>query len=154
MGVGRSASSTRARTSIRWLARILAVLGALLFATMIFGQVFELRESPMPFVLDGAPLGTYAQPTQLMLLTYIAANVLFLVGAVLVFPWEATAARVLLAAGVIQILLLAKQFLDSTFPRGNLVIAMVIAVLPPLVIGGLLLAINRRAQHARSSTSG
>jgi len=140
----------------RWTARGLAVIGALLSIFIIMNVVTELRALQLPFVLDGAPFGTYEQTTQLNLLTFGAAEALFLVGAILAFRWEATAARILLVTGVVQLFLLTPHWSDPTFPRANLVWGLAIGVLPPLIIGGLLLAIRRasRPPHQLSRDQG
>ncbi len=151
MDVCHPARASRVCTAMRLLTRILAVLGGLLSILIILGVVGELRGLQQPFVLDEAPFGTYAQPTQLSLLTFGAAEALFLVGAALTFRWEAAAARILLLAGGVQIVGLIPRLLDSTFPRMNIVQALVLAVLPPLIIGGLLLVSNRLPQPEHMS---
>ncbi|MBI2952842.1 MAG: hypothetical protein HYY30_00895 [Chloroflexi bacterium] len=143
MDDGYAPPSRRVRPAVRWLARILSLLGALLSAFIILGLIGELRGVPMPFVLDGAPFGTYAQPTQLSLLTFGVANTLFLLGAILAFRSEAAAGGILLFAGIAQIFLWFVHLLDPTFPRGNLAAGLALAVLPPLIIGGLFLTVAR-----------
>ena len=90
-------------TGIRVMAKLLAGIMILIYG---FALVSILEggpsHTPLPFVLEGAPFGTYAQSTQLGLLTMGAGWVLSLVGAILLFWWERTAAGILIAASIVQ----------------------------------------------------
>ena len=86
-------------TAIKVMARILAGIMILIYGFALVSIAGELR-NPLPFVLAGAPFGTYSQSTQLGLLTLSAGWGLSLVGATLLFWWERTAAGFLIAASI------------------------------------------------------
>ena len=78
-------------TAIRVMARILAGIMILIYGFALV-SILEGGHNPLPFVLEGAPFGTYRQSTQLGILTLGAGWGLSLVGAILLFWWERTAA--------------------------------------------------------------
>jgi hypothetical protein len=102
-------------------------------------------------VLPGAPFGTYAQNTQLGVFTLGAGFALALVGAGLAFRWERLAAKLLIAAGVVQGCLWAIASQDTTRPDGlkGVGMSVLVFVLPPLVTASLLL-VHSRADDAGS----
>src|ERR1039457_689256 len=91
-------------TAIRVMARILAGIMILIygFALVSILEGGPSAHNPLPFVLEGAPFGTYEQSTQLGILTVGVGWGLSLVGAILLFWWERTAAGILIAASIVQ----------------------------------------------------
>ena len=127
-------------TAIRVMARILAGIMILIYG---FALVSILgggsAHNPLPFVLEGAPFGTHAQSTQLGMLTLAAGWVLSLVGAILLFWWERTAAGILIAASIVQTFLWGIWLLNHAMPTKSLWGDMVVFILPPFVTAILLL---------------
>jgi hypothetical protein len=143
---------------IRWTARSLAAIGVP-FCGFCVGGVFidayfgPVRR-PMPFVLEGAPFGTHAQSTHLGILTLGAGFVLSFVGVILAFRWEAIAARILLASGVVQTFLWAMWLRDRTAPSYSHWDQLTLSALPPFVIAILLLVISRSPSQTQGSAGG
>jgi hypothetical protein len=126
--------------AIRVMARILAgimilIYGFCLVSIIAGGPV----HNPLPFVLEGAPFGTFEHNTQLGLLTLGAGWGLSLVGAILLFWRERTAAGILIAASIVQIFLCGVGLLNHAMPTDSLWGGMVVFVLPPTVTAILLI---------------
>jgi len=142
-------------TAIRVIARILAGIMILIYG---FALVSILEggpsHNPLPFVLEGAPFGTYEQNTQLGLLTGGAGWGLSLVGAILLFWWERTAAGILIAASIVQTFLWGVYLLNHAMPTNSLRGQLVAFVLPPFVTAILLLIRLRNPLHAQELADG
>jgi hypothetical protein len=131
---------------IRWTMGALASAGVLVNG---FG-LLSILAGPhglqrLPFVSPGAPFGTYAQDTQLGILTLAAGFALLFVGAALAFRSQRMAARTLIAGGVVHLFLLRIQQLDTTQPHDNgFIVFPILFVLAPFALASLLLVISRR----------
>ena len=136
--------------AIRVMARILAGIMILVYG---FALVSILgggsAHNPLPFVLEGAPFGTHAQSTQLGMLTLAAGWVLSLVGAILLFWRERTAAGILIAASIVQTFLWGIWLLNHAMPTDSLQGQMFVFTLPPFVTAILLLITLRNPLHAQ-----
>ena len=131
-------------TAVKVVARILAVIMILTYGFALLCMKYEgtppAPNAPvMPFVLKGAPFGTFEHNTGLGLLTVMVGWGLSLVGAVLLFWWERTAAGVLIAASIVQTFLWGIWLLNHAMPAGSLRGQLVTFVLPPFVTAILLL---------------
>ena len=130
------------RTVAAIMARILAGIMILVYI-VIYGFALMYRgpshHPPLPFVLEGAPFGTYENGTQLGLLTLGAGCGFSLLGAILLFWWERTAAGILIGASIVQTFLWGIWFLNHAMPTKSLWVQMVVVVLPPSVTAILLL---------------
>jgi hypothetical protein len=140
----------------RRLALGLAALGGLTGLAGMAPAVWEAWTFRYPLVLPGAPAGTYAQPTLVMMLGVLANGLLLAAAGLLAFRRPGVAGLLFVAAGG-QVLwsVLRSRAQDPTFPPGNVGAAIVAAALPALVAGALLLATwwaGRR--HGRPSGPG
>jgi hypothetical protein len=127
-------------TAIRVMARILAGIMILIYGFALLSILGGgHNHNTLPFVLEGAPFGTYEQSTQLGILTLVAGWGLSLVGAILLFWWERTAAGILIAASLVQTFLWAIWLLNHAMPTDSLRGQLVGFVLPPSVTAILLL---------------
>jgi hypothetical protein len=126
---------------VRWLTRGLAAVSLLVGAAMAFDVVEELRQTDYPLVLPGQPFGSYAQPTLLTLLEMVAVGPAVVVAALLAVRHPRPAGLLFLAAGVVDLLGSLRQYQDSTTPPGNATFGVVVAGVPPLAVGALLLAL-------------
>ncbi len=124
---------------IRWTARSLAGIMILIYAFSLLSIILEGGHKPRPFVLEGSPFGTYAQSTQLGILTLGAGWFLSLVGAIFLFWWERTAAGILIVASIVQIFLWGVWLLNHAMPTNSLRGHMIAFILPPFVTAVLLL---------------
>jgi hypothetical protein len=140
-------------TAIRVMARILAGIMILIYGFALV-SILEEGHNPLPFVLEGAPFGTYRQSTQLGILTLGAGWGLSLVGAILLFWWERTAAGILIAASIVQTFLWGIWLLNHAMPTNSLRGHMVAFVLPPFVTAILLLIRLRNPLHAQELADG
>jgi hypothetical protein len=135
---------------VRWLARGLAIVTALIGIAFGAGMLLELLTFSLPFVVPDAPLGTYAQMTQLGLLVGIASFVLTVAGSALAFPRPGIGGTVLVLVGLVGLLGAAfKQ--DPTLPPSSLAFGVLLNLLV-LVVGALVLASwtsMRRSSAAR-----
>ena len=128
---------------VRWLARGLAAVALALGLLGAVGMGFELWSSDLPLVLPDAPLGTYAQMTQLGLLVGITTFGLTTLGAALAYRWPGLGGRLLVAVGLLDLVEAARTWLqDPTLPQGSLAVGVVLAILV-LVTGTLVLAARR-----------
>ena len=147
-------------TGIRVVTMILAVIMILFYGVALVsiiegGPSANRPDAPaMPFVLEGAPFGTYSQSTQLGLLTLSAGWGLSLVGAILLFWWERTAAGILIAASIVQTFLCGIWLLSHAMPTKSLWGDMVVFILPPFVTAILLLIGLRNPLHAQELADG
>jgi hypothetical protein len=125
----------------RRLALGLAALGAVVGLGVVASAVWEAWTFRYPLVLPGAPAGTYAQPTLVMLLGVLVNGLLLAAAGVLAFRRPGVAGLIFLAAGGQVVLsVLRSRAEDPTFPPGNVSGAIVAAALPALALGALLLA--------------
>ena len=142
-------------TAIRVIARILAGIMILIYG---FALVSILEggpsHNPVPFVLEGAPFGTFEHNTGLGLLTVIVGWSLSLVGAILLFWWERTAAGILIAASIVQTSLWGIWLLNHAMPTNSLRGQMFVFALPPFVTAILLLIRLRNPLHAQELADG
>jgi hypothetical protein len=128
-------------TDIKMMARIIAVIMILLYGFGFLCLKYEgtppgPNTPVMPFVLEGAPFGTYEHITGLSFVTLMVGFGLSMVGAVLLFWWERTAAGILIAASIVQ------TFLQGMLLEGRLWLGMgplFTFALPPLITAILLL---------------
>src|ERR1039458_1344334 len=141
-------------TAIRVIARILAGIMILIYGFALVSIVGGGGHKPLPFVLEGAPFGTYAQNTQLGLLTMGAGWVLSWVGAILLFWRERTAAGILIAASIVQTFLWGIWLLNHAMPTDSLQGHMVVFILPPFITAILLLIGFRNPLHAQELADG
>jgi FtsH-binding integral membrane protein len=145
---------------LKWAVRALAFFSLLVvgFTLLLFlGEGTPGGWQRMPFVSPGAPFGTYAENTQLGILTLAAGFGLLFVGAILAFRWQRIAAGTLTAAGAVYLFLSVIGLLDTTRPHDNGPIVMpTLFVLVPLSLAGLLLGNSRRraVQPAASGSVG
>ena len=123
---------------VRWLARALAVVTALIGVGFGAGMLLELLTASLPFVVAEAPLGTYAQMTQLGLLVGVVSFALTAVGSVLAFRRPGPGGLVLVLVGLYGLLEAALKR-DPTLPPASLVIGVELNFLV-LVVGALVLA--------------
>jgi len=88
------------------------------------------------------------------MLTFAAGLALSLVGAILAFRWKPTAAKILIAGGIVQTVLWAVWSEDSTRPSGDMGtwISLLIFALPPFVIAVLLVLISRNPLHTEAAS--
>jgi len=146
----RSNRRSRRDDYLRWAVRALASFGLLVngFAVLSLGIGGEgATLQSLPFVSPGAPFGTYAQNTQLGILTLAAGFGLLFVGAILAFRWQRLAAGALIGGGAVHLFLSAiSLFLpDTTRPHDNGPIVMpILFVLAPFALASLLLVTSRR----------
>ena len=126
---------------VRWLTRGLAAVSLVVGAAMVVDVGQELRQTDYPLVLPGQPFGSYAQPTDLMLLEMVAVGLVVVVAALLAFRHPRPAGLLFLAAGVVDLLGSLRQYHDPTTPPGNATFGVVVAGGPPLMAGALLLAL-------------
>ncbi len=140
----------------RWTARSLAAIGILICGFATVGMMFEGgHQSPsLPFALQGAAFGTYAQSTQLGMFTLGAGFALALVGCILAFRWERMAARLLLASGLVQTFLWVVWLRDRTAPSYSHWDQLTMFSLPPLVIAVLLWVVSRSPNKTEESAVG
>ena len=142
-------------TAIRVVTRILAVIMILIYGFALVsiiegGPSTKRPDAPaMPFVLEGAPFGTYEHTTQLGILTLGAGWGLSLVGAILLFWWERTAAGILIAASIVQTFLGGAWLLNHAMPTNSLLGQLVVSVLPPFVTAILLLIRLRKQRRVQ-----
>ncbi len=129
--------------ALKLMARILAGIMILIYAFALMSIIFEGGHKTLPFVLEGSPFGTYAQSTQLGILTLGAGWFLSLIGAILLFWWERTAAGILIAASIVQFFLWGVWLLNHAMPSNSLRGHMVTFILPPFVTAILLLIRSR-----------
>lgn len=143
-------------TAIRVMARILAgiMIPIYGFALVSILEGGPRAHNPLPFVLEGAPLGTYEQNTQLGILTLGAGWGLSLVGAIPLFWWERRAAGILIAASIVQTFLWGVWLLNHAMPTNSLRGHMVTFVLPLFVTAILLLIRLRNPLHAQELADG
>ena len=134
-------------TFVMWTVRFLAAAGVLVCGFALAALFAGASAAQLPVVLPGAPFGTYAQNTQLGVFTLGAGFALAFVGAALAFRWERLAAKLLIAAAVVQGCLWLVALQDTTRPDGlkGVVMSILIFALPPLVTG-LLLLVHSRAE--------
>jgi hypothetical protein len=153
-----SSTRTAARVRIiRSVARCSAALGILVCVFVLLGFIFEGGRSPhkpLPFVLNGSPFGTYAQSTQLGLLTLGAGIVLSFAGAILAFWWERAAAGILIAGSVLQTFLWGMWLLHRAMPARSLWSQLITFIVPPFLTAILLLVISRTPNKIGESASG
>ena len=123
---------------VRWIARGLAIITALIGVGFGAGMLLELLTFSLPFVVPGAPLGTYAQMTQLGLFVGIVSFALTAVGSVLAFRRPAIGGLVLVLVGSFG-LLEATFKQDPTLPPSSLAFGVLLNLLV-LVVGVLVLA--------------
>ena len=125
----------------RRLALGLAALGVVIGLGGVASAVLEAWTFRYPLVLPGAPAGTYAQPTLVMLLGVLANGLLVAVAGVLAFRRPGVAGLLFVAAGGQTLAsVLRSRAQDPTFPPGNICGAIVAVALPSLALGALLLA--------------
>jgi hypothetical protein len=143
--------------SLRWAVRALAFFGLLGigFTLLLFlGEGTPGGWQRMPFVSPGAPFGTYAQNTQLGILTLAAGFGLLFVGAILAFRWQRMAAGTLIAGGAVHLFLWILMLRDTTRPHDNGPIVMpILFILVPFALASLLLVISR-PRAVRPAASG
>ncbi|MCX6549545.1 MAG: hypothetical protein NTY02_00810 [Acidobacteria bacterium] len=132
---------------IRWTVRLFAAVGVLFVAFALLLFLGEGGHTPMPWVSPGAPFGSYVQSTQLGILTLGVGFALWFVGAVLALlpsRWGRTAARVLIAGGVVSAFLQAVWLQGGTYPSHNILMSVIVFVLPPLATAALILWDRKR----------
>lgn len=135
---------------VRWLARGLATVTALIGVGFGAGMLLELLTFSLPFVVPEAPLGTYAQMTQLGLLVGIVSFALTAVGSALAFRRPGIGGLVLVLVGLYGLLEAAlKQ--DATLPPSNLAFGVQLNLLV-LAVGALVLA-SRPSMRRHSATA-
>lgn len=128
------------------VALIIASILALFWAFIVISVVGEIRTMSLPYTIDGAPLGTGGQVTQIGLWVFAAGNVLSIVSTALAFKWRAAAGKLFIVAALNQLaFLLATQ--TGVWSRGVLS-PLVFGVLPQVVVGVLLLT-SARGRRAR-----
>jgi hypothetical protein len=133
---------------VRWLARGLAIVTALIGVGFGAGMLLEFLTFSLPFILPESPLGTYAQMTQLGLLLGIVSFALTAVGSVLTFRRPGIGGLVLVLVGLYGLLEAAlKQ--EPTLPPSSFVFGVLLNLLV-FVVGVLVLA--SRPSMLRSAT--
>jgi hypothetical protein len=127
-------------------------MGAMAFTGLLFNGFALLsvfgggpNRQDLPFVLPGAPFGSYAQNTQLGILALAGGFALLLAGAILAFRWQRIAARTLIAGGAVHLFLLRIQQLDPTRPHDHgLIVMTIVFAVAPFALASLLLVVSRR----------
>ncbi len=138
---------------VRWLARGLAAVTLVLGVAGAVGMLLEMWTSPLPFVLPDAPLGTYAQMTQLGLLVGSVQFALVGVGAGLAFRRPGLGGLVLVLAGGFSLLdETRRRVQDPTLPVASSTFGIVAVSMVVLVAGALVLA-AWRAEHRSPSAA-
>ena len=142
---------------LRSAVRALAFFGLLGFGfamVMFLGEGTPGAWQRMPFIVPGAPFGTYAQNTQLFILTLGAGFGLLFVGAILAFRWQRLAAETLIAGGAIHLFLWILMLLDTTRPHDSgPIVWLILFVLAPFALACLLLISSGRGP-VRPAASG
>jgi hypothetical protein len=113
-------------------------------------MLLEPLTSRLPFVVPEAPLGTYAQMTQLGPLVGIVAFALTAVGSALAFRRPGIGGLVLVLVGLYGLLETAFKR-DPTLPPSSLAFGVVLNLLV-LVVGALVLS-SRRSIRPPSATA-
>ncbi len=132
---------------VRLLARGLAAPLVLLGLGFGAGMAIELVTVPLPFVVPDAPLGTYAQMTQLGLLLGIVQFSLTALGAALAFRRPGLGGLLLVLVGSLSLLDEARMGAqDPTLPPASLAFGVLLVVLD-LAVGALLLGTWRAGRR-------
>jgi hypothetical protein len=135
---------------VRWLARGLAAFTLLLGLGFGAGMILELLTTDLPLVVPQAPLGTYAQMTQLGLLLGALTFALTAVGSALSFRTPRVGGWLLVLAGSLGLLDEArKRMQDPSLPEPSFIFGVVLLILV-LAVGALALAIGR-SEHTPST---
>ena len=125
---------------LRWLARGLAAITIVLGLGFVVGMGLELWNSNLPFVVPDAPLGTYAQMTQLGLMLDMFTWGLIAIGSVLAFRRPRVGGLFLVITGFLAVLDQVRDGVqDSSLPRANFIFGLELAIFVP-VVGALVLA--------------
>ena len=125
---------------VRWLARGLPAITLVLGLGFVVGMGLELWTSNLPFVVPDAPLGTYAQMTQLGLLLDVLTWGLIALGSVLAFRRPGLGGLFLVITGCLAVLDQIRDGLqDLSLPRANFIFGLELVIFVP-VVGALVLA--------------
>lgn len=125
---------------VRWLARGVAAITLVLGLGFAIGMGLELWTSNLPFVVPDAPLGTYAQMTQLGLLLDVFTWGLIALGSALAFRRPGLGGLFLVITGLLAVLDQLRDGLqDPSLPRANFVFGLELVIFVP-VAGALVLA--------------
>jgi hypothetical protein len=139
-GLALAAASGRLVRPVRWLARGLAAVTLVLGLAFAAGMILELWMFPLPLVRPEAPLGTYADMTQLGLLVGALHLGLVAVGSALAFRRPRPGGALLLLAGVYGVLDSLRTLVqDSTLPLGSFIVGLLLMLLI-LAVGALSLS--------------
>ncbi len=142
---------------LRSAVRLLAFFGLLGYGfaiVMFLGEGTPGAWQRTPFILPGAPFGTYAENTQLLLLTMGAGFGLLFVGSILAFRWQRMAAGTLIAGGAVHLFSWILMLRDTTRPHDNgPIVWLILFVLPPFALAYLLLITSGRGP-VRPAASG
>lgn len=125
---------------VRLLARGLAAITLILGLGFVVGMGLELWTSNLPFVVPDAPLGTYAQMTQLGLVLDVFTWGLIAIASVLAFRRPGPGGLFLVITGFLAVLDQVRDGLqDPSLPRANFVFGLELVIFVP-VVGALVLA--------------
>jgi hypothetical protein len=142
-GLALAAASGRLVRPARWLARGLAAVSMALGVAFAVGMVLELWISPLPLVRPEAPLGTYAEMTQLGLLVGALHLGLVAVGSALAFRRPRLGGLLLVMVGVYGVLDSLRTLVqDPTLPLGSFIVGLLL-MLFIVAVGVVLLSTCR-----------
>jgi hypothetical protein len=147
-GMALAAASGRLVRPVRWLARGMAAVTLVLGLGFAAGMILELWMFPLPLVRPEAPLGTYADMTQLGLLVGALHLGIVALGSALAFRWPRPGGLLLVLAGVYGVLDSFRTLVqDSTLPFDSFVFGLLLTLLV-LAVGALLLSTWRAENGA------
>ena len=151
-GLALAVASGRLVRPVRWLARGLAAMTLVMGLGFAAGMILELATYPLPFARPDAPLGTYADMTQLGLLVGAATLGLAALGSALAFRWRGPGGLLLVAVGICGVLdSLRSLFQDPTLPTDSFVFGLQLNVFI-LAVGTVVLGLQR-AERAGASNA-
>lgn len=134
------ARSGRLRTLARWIA-LTIILGTLPVSVIGIGDaVWEI--STLPFTRPGNALGTYWEPTGLMIVGVLVTGSLFIVAGILALVrrrWAVVVYIVIAVAGFVDA---ARVSLVGARPVDSTITGVIVSVIPALVLAALLLALS------------
>jgi hypothetical protein len=146
-GLALAAASGRLVRPVRWLARVMAAVTLVLGLGFAAGMILELLTFPLPLFRPEAPLGTYADMTQLGLLVGALHLGLVAVGSAVAFRWPAPGGLLLALAGVYGVLDSFRTLAqDSTLPFDSFIFGLLLTLLV-VAVGALQLSTWRAGKE-------
>ena len=125
-------------TPVRWLARGMVLVSLVIAIAAGLSAAWEISTYRYPLTLPDAPLGTYARPTTLGVLTVVIAALIVVAGGALSFRRPGPAGLLFVIAGVFSTVTTNKE--DPSAPPGTFKFALIWVALPALTVGALLLS--------------